>query len=147
MTDTAARTARARVPFAAHAMVETLEAPAGLGRARIPHAPELTNHVQSVHAGALFTLAETASGAAMVGAFHDIMGQVRPLVRQSEIRYLKVARGIIAAEARLGEPTQSIRNRLDAAGRADFTVEVALTDAANQTVAEVSVTWNLRKLA
>lgn len=147
MTDTIARPARARVPFAAHAMVETLDAPAGLGRARIPDAPELTNHVQSVHAGALFTLAETASGAAMVGAFADILGQVRPLVRQSEIRYLKVAHGVIAAEARLGEPAQAIRERLDAAGRADFTVEVALTDPSDVTVAEVSVTWNLRKLA
>lgn len=142
MTDTLTRP---RVPFAAHAKVETLAAPPGTGRARIPDAPELTNHIASVHAGALFTVAESASGAAMMAGFGDLVaGGVRPLVRRSEIRYLRIARGEIVADATPAEPVEAIRARLAEAGRADFEVKVALTDAAGERVAEMDVTWNLR---
>jgi acyl-coenzyme A thioesterase PaaI-like protein len=142
MTDTLTRP---RVPFAAHAKVEALAAPPGIGRARIPDAPELTNHIASVHAGALFTVAESASGAAMMAGFGDLVaGGVRPLVRRSEIRYLRIARGVIVAEATPAEPVEAIRARLAETGRADFEVKVALTDAAGERVAEMDVTWNLR---
>jgi acyl-coenzyme A thioesterase PaaI-like protein len=133
------------VPFADHARVETLSAGPEGGVARIPDAPELTNHIASVHAGALFTLGETASGAAMLGAFADLMGQVRPVTRSSEIRYLRIARGAIEARGVLAEPATAIRARLDEAGKVDFAVDVALTDAAGEKVAEMTVTWNLSR--
>ena len=135
------------VPFATHARVDTLPAPSGIGLARIPEARELTNHIASVHAGALFTVGETASGAAMVGAFADLIGGVRAVTRKSEIRYLKIARGEITARAVVAEPAEAVRARLAEAGRADFEVAVALEDAAGQVVAEMSVTWNLARKA
>lgn len=136
---------RPRVPFAAHALVETLAAPPATGRARIPAAVELTNHIASVHAGALFTVAETASGAAMMASFGDLVAAgARPLVRRSEIRYLRIARGEVLAEATPAEPVEAIRARLAEVGKADFQVAVALTDAAGERVAEMDVTWNLR---
>jgi acyl-coenzyme A thioesterase PaaI-like protein len=132
---------RPRVPFAAHAMVEIL-AP---GRTRIPDALELTNHIGSVHAGALFTVAETASGGAMVAAFGDLLAAgARPLVRRSEIRYLRVARGAIVAQASPAEPVEAVRARYAQAGKADFQLAVALADADGQTVAEMDVTWTLK---
>lgn len=139
---------RPRVPFAAHAMVESLDAPAGAGRSRIPDAPELTNHIASVHAGALFTVAEAASGAAMMAAFGDLVAAgARPLVRKSEIRYLRIARGVIVADAVPAEPAEAIRARLAEAGKADFAVAVVLTDPTGLAVAEMDVTWNLRLAA
>lgn len=133
---------RPLVPFAHHARVERLDAT----RTRIPDAPELTNHIGSVHAGALFTLAETASGGAMMASFGAAVGEgVRPLVRRSEIRYLRVARGEIIATARIAEPAEAIADRLARDGRTDFEVAVALTDAEGQTVAEMDVTWNLAR--
>lgn len=132
---------RPLVPFAAHARVEAL-AP---GRTRIPDAPELTNHIGSVHAGALFTVAESASGGAMMAAFGDLVAAgARPLVRRSEIRYLRVARGSITADASPAEPVDAVRARFAAAGRADFQVLVALADEGGQAVAEMDVIWNLR---
>ncbi|MES2342706.1 MAG: DUF4442 domain-containing protein [Pseudomonadota bacterium] len=145
MTQTTSPTAMGVVPFARHARVDTLPAAPGTGLARIPDAPELTNHIASVHAGALFTVGETASGAAMVGAFPDLIGGVRAVTRKSEIRYLKIARGEITARAVLAEPAEAIRGRLSEAGRADFEVVVTLEDPGGQTVAEMSVTWNLSR--
>jgi len=135
------------VPFADHARVETLAAGPEGGLARIPEATELTNHIASVHAGALFTVGETASGAAMLGAFADLIGQVRPVTRKSEIRYLRIARGEITARPWLGEPADVVRTRLEAHGRVDFDVEVALSNLAGETVAEMTVTWNLSRRA
>ena len=133
------------VPFADHAKVETLAAGPEGGLARIPEAVELTNHIASVHAGALFTVGETASGAAMLGAFASLIGQVRPVTRKSEIRYLRIARGEITARGQLSEAPDAIRARLEANGKVDFDVEVRLTDPAGQTVAQMSVTWNLSR--
>lgn len=133
---------RLLVPFAAHARIE----PIAVGRARIPDAHELTNHIGSVHAGALFTLAESASGSAMVGSFSaELSGGVRPLVRRSEIRFLRVARGEITASARIQEPKAEISERLAQNGRTDFEVVVTLTDPGGEVVAEMDVTWNLAR--
>jgi acyl-coenzyme A thioesterase PaaI-like protein len=138
-------TLNAAVPFAAHAKVAVTAVSAEGAEAAIPDAPELRNHVGSQHAGALFTLAEAASGAAMSGAFAADLATATPLVRDASIRYLKVARGPISAAARLGTPAAELRATLAETGRAEFPVEVALTDAEGVTIAEASYRWVLRR--
>ena len=59
------------VPFAGHLGLEITSIAEGEAVVRLPERPELTNHVGSQHAGALFTVAETASGAAFVAAFAE----------------------------------------------------------------------------
>lgn len=137
----------AAVPFASHARVTVTAASAAGAAAGIPDAPELRNHVGSQHAGALFTLAEAASGAAMMGAFADLMANVTPLVRQAAIRYQHVARGPIKAEARLSEAAEQLRATLATAGRVSFKVLVALRDEGDQQVADAEYEWVLRRRA
>ena len=98
----------------------------------LPERAELTNHVGSQHAGALFTVAETASGAAFVGAFAERMGDVTPLARSAEISYEKIAKGPIEASATLGVPADEALATLDAEGKVVFPCEIELTDAAGQ---------------
>src|SRR3954452_15964642 len=90
------------VPFAGHLELEITEVSDGEAVVVLPDRPELKNHVGSQHAGALFTAAETASGAAFVGAFAERMGDVTPLARSAEISYEKIAKGAITATATLG---------------------------------------------
>jgi acyl-coenzyme A thioesterase PaaI-like protein len=116
----------------------------GEATAVLPDRPELKNHVGSQHAGALFGVAETASGAAFVGAFAARMGDVTPLARSAQISYLKVARGPIEAKAKLGTPAAEALATLDADGRVDFSVEVEMTDPEGNTVAAATVDWNVR---
>ena len=47
------------VPFVKHLGLEVIELSTGEATARLPERVELTNHVGSQHAGALFTLAAT----------------------------------------------------------------------------------------
>jgi uncharacterized protein (TIGR00369 family) len=132
------------VPFAGFLGVEVTSVGPGEAVARLPERAELTNHVGSQHAGALFTVAETASGAAFVGAFAERMGDVTPLARSAEISYEKIAKGPIDASAKLGVDPAAALATLDAEGKVVFPCEVELNDADGQRVATAVVQWHVR---
>ncbi|HEX4464450.1 MAG TPA: DUF4442 domain-containing protein [Solirubrobacterales bacterium] len=132
------------VPFAGFLGVEITSLTAGEATALLPGRPELKNHVGSQHAGALFTAAETASGAAFVGAFAERMGDVTPLARSAEISYEKIANGPIEAKATLGVPADEALATLDAEGKVVFPCQIELTDADGQRVATATVEWHVR---
>src|ERR1700709_2442432 len=69
------------VPYIRHMGMEVTAMEVGAATALLPDRPELHNHVGSQHAGALFGVAETASGAAFVGSFAARVGDVTPLAR------------------------------------------------------------------
>lgn len=132
------------VPFVGHLGVEVTSIGEGEATAILPDRGELFNHVGSQHAGALFTVAETASGAAFVGAFAERMGELTPLARSAEISYEKIANGTITATARLGMPAEEALATLDAEGKVEFPCEVELTDGNEAVVAAASVRWHVR---
>lgn len=132
------------VPFVGHLDLEITEMAAGEATVVLPRRPELTNHVGSQHAGALFTAAETASGAAFVGAFAVRMGDVVPLAKSAEIDYKKIANGPITANAKLGIEAAEAIATLDAEGKVEFPCEVELTDRDGNLVATATVHWHVR---
>ncbi len=132
------------VPFAGHLDLEIVEVGEGEATVVLPERPELKNHVGSQHAGALFTAAETASGAAFVGAFAERMGDVTPLARSAEISYERIANGPITAHARLATPAATLLDTLDAEGKVEFPCEIELTDADGTLVAAANVRWHVR---
>jgi uncharacterized protein (TIGR00369 family) len=132
------------VPFAGHLGLEITHVANGEALVVLPEGHELTNHVGSQHAGALFTVAETASGAAFVGAFAERMGEVTPLARSAEISYEKIAKGPIEASAKLGVDPAAALATLDAEGKVVFPCEVELNDADGQRVATAIVQWHVR---
>ena len=132
------------VPFAGFLGLEITEVAEGEATVVLPERQELTNHVGSQHAGALFTAAETASGAAFVGAFAERMGDVTPLARSAEIAYEKIAKGPITAKAELGMPKDEALATLDADGKVEFPCEVVLTDSGGTRVATATVRWHVR---
>jgi uncharacterized protein (TIGR00369 family) len=132
------------VPFAGHLGLEITEVGPGEATVVLPRRPELNNHVGSQHAGALFTAAETASGAAFVGAFAVRMGDVVPLAKSAEIDYAKIANGAITASAKLGVEAAEALATLDAEGKVEFPCEVELTDKEGNRVATATVQWHVR---
>jgi len=132
------------VPFAGYVGLEIVSVAEGKAVVVLPERQELTNHVGSQHAGALFTAAETASGAAFVGAFAERMGDVTPLARSAEIAYEKIAKGPISATATLGMSKDEALATLDREGKVEFPCEVALADAGGTRVATATVRWHVR---
>jgi uncharacterized protein (TIGR00369 family) len=133
------------VPFVGYLGLRVEEISAGEATVVLPDNPELHNHVGSQHAGALFSVAETASGAAFVGAFAERMGEVRPLARSAEISYDKIAKGEITARAKLGVPAAEALAKLDGDGVVEFPCEIELSDPEGQAVATATVRWHVRK--
>lgn len=66
----------------------------------LPADPErYGNHLGTVHAGALMSLAEAASGEALLRAIRHLADDVIPVVRRFECRFRKPATGSVAASA------------------------------------------------
>lgn len=135
------------IPFNKYLGLEVTAVSDGSGSVRLPEDPNLLNHVGSQHAGALFSVAEAASGAAFVGAFLERMGEITPLAKSASIDYRKIAKGPIVATGTLSEEKDALLGRLDADGRVEFTIDVSLRDGDDVEVATTTVNWHVRKKA
>jgi len=133
----------AAVPFARHAGVEIVEIGDGFARTQLTQTEQLSNHIGSLHAGAIFTLAETASGAAMLGAFAEMATTIRPLAIEAKISYLKLGRGTIQAQARTVMAGAELREQLRSSGLAAFEINVDVQDERERVIAKVSVQWRV----
>src|SRR3954452_15976490 len=138
----------AAVPFARTLGIEItdLEAEDDAVRAvaTLPDEERLHNHVAGPHAGALFTLAETASGAVGMAAFGPYMHLGTPLAVRSEIAYLKLARGPVRATATLGRPVREVVDELTAGGRPEFPVHIEINRADGAVTTTMTVVWTIR---
>lgn len=133
------------IPFNVHLGLDTITVAEDHGVVKLPDEQHLRNHVGSQHAGALFSAGEAASGAAFVGAFLDIMGEITPLAESAQIAYKKLAKGEIAATARFSADREELKLTLNSEGRVRFPVEVEMTDAEGNVVAEMTVNWYVRR--
>lgn len=132
------------IPFNVHLGLQTTEVAADHGAVLLPDDERLRNHVGSQHAGALFAAGEAASGAAFVGAFLDIMGNITPLAESAEIAYKKLAKGAITATARFTEDAAALKAKLAEEGRIRFPVKVEMASVDGTVVAEMTVNWYVR---
>ena len=131
------------VPFAKHTGVRLVEVADGVGVAELEQSDHSINHIASQHAGALFTLGEAASGAAMAGAIAPVIMTVRPVAAKAYIAYKKIAKGTITAHAKTSAPGAELLQRINEEGKTSFDVAVDLKNAEGETVAEMTVAWHV----
>ncbi|GGY05861.1 DUF4442 domain-containing protein [Streptomyces hiroshimensis] len=134
----------ATVPMAKTLNLVFEEANAERAVVRLPDQPDYHNHVGGPHAGAMFTLAESASGAIVLAAFGDQLSRAVPLAVRAEIGYKKLAMGPVTATAELGRPAAEVVAELDAGGRPEFPVRIAITREDGDVTGEMTVVWTLR---
>jgi uncharacterized protein (TIGR00369 family) len=134
----------AAVPMVRTMNLEFLEVTAERAVLRLPDQPEYHNHVGGPHAGALFTLAESTSGAIVLAAFADQLSRAVPLAVRAEIDYKKLAMGPVTATATLGRPAAEVIAELDEGGRPEFPVAIALRREDGAVTGEMTVVWTLR---
>ncbi|MCB5168667.1 DUF4442 domain-containing protein [Streptomyces bambusae] len=134
----------ATVPMARTLNLEFLETTPERAVVRLPDQAAYHNHVGGPHAGAMFTLAESASGAIVLAAFGDQLQRAVPLAVRAEIGYKKLAKGVVTATATLGRPAAEIVAELDAGGRPEFPVTIAIQREDEAVTGEMTVVWTLR---
>lgn len=132
------------VPFVRTLGLEYDELSAERAVLRMPDRADLHNHIGGPHAGAMFSLAESASGAVVMGSFADQLGRATPLAAQATISYLKLAMGEVTAEAVLGRSRADVLADLDAGKTARFDVAVTIRDSAGVVTGEMAIGWALR---
>lgn len=137
------------VPFARTLGIEFVEvAPEADGGVRavvrLPDTPATHNHVGGPHAGAMFTLGETASGAVVLAAFGQLLDRAVPLAVRAEIAYRKLALGAVRATARLARPASEVVAELESGQRPEFGVEVEIATEDGTPTSTMTVIWTLR---
>lgn len=110
----------------------------------LPDQAPYHNHVAGPHAGAMFTLGESASGALVFVNFGDRMGEATPLAVEATIRYLKFAKGRVTATATMDRDPADVIAELDEGRRPEFAVEIALTTDDGTQTGAMTVLWTLK---
>ena len=111
----------------------------------LPNLSQYHNHLSTVHAGALFTLAEGTAGQFLLNTFTEIQNIV-PVVRKAEVKFSKQATGVLYAKAQLHQITQEeIRSGLNLKGRVSFSVLASVHNQENIAVFTGIFEWFVTK--
>jgi acyl-coenzyme A thioesterase PaaI-like protein len=129
-----------QVPFNRLIGLEAADADRGL-LVGLPENLQYTNHLGTVHAGALLAVAEAGSGAFLLQQFGEQAGVV-PVVRRIEAKFRQPALGRVAARA-VVPPEEVARwsGELTAKGRVLAAIPVEVVDAAGVVVMSAVVEW------
>ena len=102
------------------------------------------NHIGTMYAGALFTLAEVPGGAIFLSTFDAT--SYYPIVRGMDIRFLKMATTDISVEVRISQ-SEVDRIQVEAAehGKANYSWACELTDTDGVVVATTTNDYQLRR--
>lgn len=115
----------------------------GFVRLRVPLAGN-ENHLGSMYAGALFTLAEIPGGALFLTSFDA--SKFYPIIKEMNLRFRRPATGDIVVEARLSaEEIERLQSEAQANGKADYTLQLQLMDSSGEVVALSCGIYQLRK--
>lgn len=109
---------------------------------QLPSELRYTNHLGTVHAGALMALAEASTGAILVQSIGDIQDTIVPVVRRFECKFRRPAQGSVHSKATLtSEAIAALRASLAAKGRATIEVAVDIFDSSDTLVMSATAEW------
>jgi len=132
-----------QIPFAKHIGIERKEE----GRLKLEPTDIVQNHIQTIHASAQFTLAETQSGLFLQEVFPEYVGKVVGLLRGSTVKYKAPAMTSIYAEAILSnKDKEKFIVQLERKGRATIAIDVSVLDEEGVITMQGVFTWFVQKL-
>lgn len=114
------------------------------GRCRLsmPEEPN-RNHFGTVYAGSIYTLGEVPGGVLFFATFDA--ERFFPLVRSSQIRYRRPARGRLSVAAAIdAEEVARLETEAAEHGKADYELALEITDEEGEVVAEMTSQYQMR---
>lgn len=131
------------IPYVVWHEIDVLEEGASGTKMKLGFRPDVLNYVGTMHAGALYTLAETVAGVAADGAAQSVGAYI--LLRDAQIRYTRRADTDVVASASVeASVMDKTRTRFEADARADMSVEVSIADTDDEIVFEGTFNYALR---
>jgi uncharacterized protein (TIGR00369 family) len=132
------------IPFVKKTGVVADELTATEVKLRLPHDPSNLNPMGILHAGATFTLAETAAAALCVMAFGQ---RAMFLGKRVDIAFKRPGKGDVFATSQLTPvDAQKILDEVGKMGKTDAPIVVDVTDASGEPVAQATVTMSVRRM-
>lgn len=132
------------IPFAARSGIKAIEISKTYNKIMMPLAPNI-NHVGSMYAGALFTVAEMMGGAVAMSTFGPL-GLV-PIVKGLNIRFLKPARTDVTVEYTMTEEeVQRVIKEAEETGKGNYVLKLEIKDINGVVVATSEGFYQVRKM-
>ena len=132
------------IPLLAQMKLKVTEARRGQVAATLPLEGN-GNHLGTMYAGALFTVAETLGGVIAGSSFPR--GRFYPLVKDLQINFLRPATSGVVARASLTEDEITrIEADAEATGKGEFTLTTEVTSEDGTLVATTSGTYQIRAI-
>ena len=130
------------IPFVNHLGLDIQQQP--LSFEPIDH---LKNHLNTFHAGAQFTLAETQSGIFLLEQFPELEGKVGAVLRNANVDYKRPAIKAITAFAEVSnESLEKFKEQFEKKNRAMITIDILIKDSDDVTTCKASFTWYVQGL-
>jgi len=103
------------------------------------------NHIGTMYAGALFTVAEMPLGALYLTTFDT--SRYYPIVKELTINFIKPARSDVSFELAMSdEEVAKIQTEAEETGKSQFVVQGEVKDESGQVVATSKGVYQLRKI-
>jgi acyl-coenzyme A thioesterase PaaI-like protein len=131
----------ADIPYAHHTHIHP-----GTRHLTLTPDPDTINHIGTLHAGALFTLAETATGFYLASLFPESSEEMLPLLRSSSVKYKRPATTTIHAIATVEDDAlEAFTQLLEKRGRATVSVDIELLDEEDHLCMQGTFGWYVQK--
>jgi len=130
------------IPLAGRMGIEATALSSGHAEATVPIEGN-GNHLGTMYAGVLFTVAEVLGGALALSSF-DVT-KFYPVVKDMKITFRRPATEAVTAKASLtGEQVTELAAEAEANGKAQFILNAEVFDASGELVASTEGTYQLR---
>ncbi|MEI2717965.1 MAG: YiiD C-terminal domain-containing protein [Candidatus Nanopelagicales bacterium] len=130
------------IPFLQRMGLEVLAIERGYVKLRVP-ADINGNHVGTMYAGALFSIAEVPGG--LLGLLMFDPTRFFPVIKAMSVEYLRPATSAVTVEARINDAeADRILAEAESQGKSDFVLDLEVTDADGVVVMRSSGTYQLR---
>lgn len=135
------------VPMVATLGLEYVEVSAEQAVVILRDQPGYRNHVGGPHAGAMFTLAESATGAVAIAAFGDMLDRAVLLPITATIDFLAIAKGDLTVTARIDGDVAAARAQFEQGQRPEFDILATITNADGTVTGQLRARWTLKRLS
>lgn len=133
------------VPMVATLGLEYLEVSERQAVVRLRDQPAYRNHVGGPHAGAMFAVAESATGAVAIAAFGDLLDRAVLLPMSATIDFMSIAKGDLTATAWIDADVTAARSQFDGGQRPEFDIVAAITASDGVQTGQLRARWTLKR--
>lgn len=141
----ARRTLNKGVPFARLCGTKLYVMDSEQSRVSLQPRSELMNDAGGWQDGVVFTLAETASGAAMTSVLLPVILKCRPVVSHADFTMLVDSNSALYATARVSESAKTLLKQLEVERKIEFSVNVDVWEhETSRKIAVMNALWHVK---